>query len=116
MPRRSGRLGSTAYPEETSRTCAAACRVECEITDNGPASALHSSRMNKTAYGFPAEKKEPISDAVHMRNAVARFNQVEGVTDTQRDNAWKRIKTTAQKFGVELNEEDWRDLANGGKR
>ena len=28
----------------------------------------------------------------HVRNAVARFDQVEGVTDTERDEAWRRIQ------------------------
>jgi len=67
-------------------------------------------------YAFPRERKEPLQDAQHVRNAIARFNQVEGVTDSERDEAWKRIRTAARKFNVEVNEEDWRDLAHGGKR
>jgi len=67
-------------------------------------------------YAFPKERKEPLHDAQHVRNAIARFNQVEGVTDSERDEAWKRIRAAARKFHVELNEEDWRDLAPGGKR
>ena len=61
-------------------------------------------------YAFPKERKEPIHDAAHVRNAVARFNQVEGVSDTERDEAWKRIKSAAKKHDVELNEKDWREL------
>jgi hypothetical protein len=45
-----------------------------------------------------------------VRNAVARFDQVEGVTDAERDEAWKRIKAAAKKFDVELHESDWREL------
>jgi hypothetical protein len=66
-------------------------------------------------YAFPKEEKEPLNDAAHVRNAVARFNQVKGVTDAERDEAWKRIKTAAQKFGVELKEESWRELSRHGK-
>jgi hypothetical protein len=65
---------------------------------------------------FPNEDKEPLNDAAHVRNAIARFNQVEGVTDSERDAAWKRIRTAARKFGVSLREKDWRELSNGGKR
>jgi hypothetical protein len=65
---------------------------------------------------FPKEEKEPLNDAVHVRNAIARFNQVKGVTDAERDEAWKRIKSAAKKFGVELNEESWRGLSHHGKR
>jgi hypothetical protein len=61
-------------------------------------------------YAFPKERKEPIHDAAHVRNAIARFNQVEGVSDTERDEAWKRIKSAARRHKVELNEKDWRDL------
>jgi cell division protein FtsX len=62
-------------------------------------------------FAFPKERKEPIHDAAHVRNAIARFKQVQGVTDSQRDAAWKRIKSAAKKHKVELNEQDWRELS-----
>ena len=62
-------------------------------------------------FAFPKERKEPIHDAAHVRNAVARFKQVQGVTDAERDAAWKRIEFAAKKHKVELNEQDWRDLS-----
>ncbi len=61
-------------------------------------------------FAFPKEQKEPIHDAAHVRNAVARFNQVKGVSDAERDAAWKRIKAAAKKHSVELNEKSWREL------
>ena len=61
-------------------------------------------------YAFPKQRKEPLEDASHVRNAVARFNQVEGVTDDERDEAWKRIKAAAKKFDVKLEERSWREL------
>jgi hypothetical protein len=45
-----------------------------------------------------------------VRNAVARFDQVKGVSDAERDEAWKRIEAAARKFGVELEERSWREL------
>lgn len=66
--------------------------------------------MPDSEYAFPKQRKEPLKDASHVRNAVARFNQVEGVTDAERDDAWKRIKAAAKKFDVELNETHWREL------
>jgi hypothetical protein len=66
-------------------------------------------------FAFPKEEKEPLNDAAHVRNAIARFNQVEGVTDAERDAAWKRIRSAAKKFGVDMKEADWRELAHGGK-
>lgn len=61
-------------------------------------------------FAFPEQEKEPIHDAAHVRNAIARFNQVKGVSDSDRDQAWKRIQSAAKKFGVELNESSWREL------
>ena len=40
-------------------------------------------------FAFPAQRKEPLENASHVRNAVARFGQVKGVSDTQRDAAWQ---------------------------
>jgi uncharacterized protein DUF6582 len=66
-------------------------------------------------FAFPAERKEPLTDARHVRNAIARFDQVEGVSDAERDKAWKRILSAAKRFDVEVSESDWRDLAKSGK-
>jgi hypothetical protein len=62
-------------------------------------------------FAFPKERKEPIHDAAHVRNAIARFRQVQGVTDVERDAAWKRIQSAAKRWGVELSEKDWRELS-----
>lgn len=61
-------------------------------------------------FAFPKQRKEPLEDASHVRNAVARFDQVEGVTDDERDAAWKRIQDAARKFDVKLEERSWREL------
>jgi len=68
-------------------------------------------RINVEDFAFPKERKEPIHDASHVRNAIARFKQVQGVSDSERDAAWKRIKAAAKKHDVELNEQSWRDLS-----
>lgn len=61
-------------------------------------------------FAFPKQRKAPIEDASHVRNAVARFMQVQGVTDAERDEAWARIEAAAKRFDVELHEGGWRDL------
>lgn len=67
-------------------------------------------KLEKKAFAFPIEEKEPIENASHVRNAIARFNQVKGVTDAERDAAWKRIKTAAKKFDVDIKEKSWREI------
>ena len=61
-------------------------------------------------YAFPKQRKEPLEDAAHVRNAIARFNQVEGVSEAEKDEAWKRIKAAAKKFGVEMEEGSRKEL------
>jgi cell division protein FtsX len=60
------------------------------------------NHLDDEKFAFPKEKKEPIHDAAHVRNAIARFDQVKGVSQSERDAAWKRIKAAAKKFGVEM--------------
>jgi cell division protein FtsX len=55
-------------------------------------------------FAFPSQRKEPLENASHVRNAIARFKQVEGVTESEREAAWKRIQSAARKFGVEIHE------------
>jgi hypothetical protein len=78
-------------------------------------STADKDKLADQEFAFPEERKEPLSDAGHVRNAIARFNQVEGVSDAERDKAWKRIRAAAKRFDVEVSESDWRDLAKGGK-
>lgn len=73
-------------------------------------SAQDRDRLRRDQFAFPDERKEPIHDAAHVRAAVARFSQVQDATDAERDSAWKRITAAARRFGVEVGEDDWRDL------
>jgi hypothetical protein len=63
-------------------------------------------RISATKFAFPKQRKEPLENATHVRSAVARFNQVKGVTDAERRAAWKRIQAAAKRYGVVLDESD----------
>ena len=76
-------------------------------------SKLDSDRrndLNKGEFAFPKQRREPLEDAEHVRNAIARFDQVRDVTDEERDEAWKRIKAAAKKFDVDVSEKSWHEL------
>jgi hypothetical protein len=73
-------------------------------------SEAQRDKLDSDEYAFPKQRKEPLNNASHVRNAVARFNQVEGVSDSERDEAWSRIKKAAKKHDVELSEKSWREL------
>ena len=78
-------------------------------------STRQQNRMRSTTFAFVKKRKEPLNDARHVRNAIARFDQVEGVTDKERDMAWRRIRAAARKFGVEVKARGWRQLMKGGR-
>jgi hypothetical protein len=77
-------------------------------------STAEKDELADKEFAFPKERKEPLTDARHVRNAIARFDQVEGVSDTERDQAWKRILAAAKRYDVDVSESDWRELAHGG--
>jgi hypothetical protein len=60
-------------------------------------------RIPATKFAFPKQRKEPLENAAHVRNAAARFNQVQGVSQAERRAAWKRIESAAKRFNVELS-------------
>lgn len=62
------------------------------------------------SFAFSKQRKEPLENATHVRNAIARFDQVKGVSDDERDEAWKRIKAAAKKYDVHVDEKSWRDV------
>jgi hypothetical protein len=68
------------------------------------------SDLPDSVYAFPKQRKEPMTDASHVRNAVARFDQVTGVSDEERDQAFANIKKAAKHYDVALTEDSWHDL------
>jgi hypothetical protein len=81
-----------------------------------PMSSTEKDRLPDSKFAFPDERKEPLVDARHVRNAIARFDQVEGVSDAERDRAWKRIRAAARKYDVEVSVRGWRQLSHRGNR
>lgn len=54
----------------------------------------------------PSTWKLLIHDAAHVRNALARFNQVQGLSKEEKDAAYKKILAAAKKFGIKVSEEN----------
>jgi hypothetical protein len=61
-------------------------------------------------FAFPRLRKEPLNDATHVRNAIARFDQVREVTDSERDEAFRRIKRAAARYDIGMTEQSWQEL------
>ena len=71
------------------------------------------SDLPDSVFAYPKQRKMPLTDAEHVRNALARFDQVEDVSDDDRSKAFANIKKAAKHYEVEVAEKSWRDL---GKR
>jgi Family of unknown function (DUF6582) len=68
------------------------------------------SNLPESVFAFPKLRKEPLTDADHVRDALARFDQVEGASDSDRDLAFANIKAAANYYGVDVRERSWREL------
>jgi hypothetical protein len=70
------------------------------------------SDLPDSVFAFPKERKEPLTDASHVRNAIARFDQVTGVSDEERELAFTNIKEAADYYGVHMSESQWQELGS----
>jgi hypothetical protein len=77
---------------------------------HGTLDADDRNELPDSAYAFPEQRKEPLTDAKHVRTALARFDQVKDVSDADREQAFANIKAAAQHFDVEVAETDWKQL------
>jgi hypothetical protein len=68
------------------------------------------SNLPDTVFAFPKQRKEPLTDAQHVRNAVVRFDQVIDVSDEDRALAFANIEKAAQYYNVDLSETNWHEL------
>jgi hypothetical protein len=68
------------------------------------------SDLPDSVFAYPRQRKEPMTNAAHVRNALARFDQVEGVSDAQRSSAFANIKKAAKHFDVDITEQSWTEL------
>ncbi len=79
-------------------------------TEHGELNSSDRKDLPDTVFAFPKERKEPLTDASHVKNALARFDQVEGVSDEEREQAFANIKKAAEHYGVDVEEQSWHDL------
>ena len=82
-------------------------------TEHGDLSSKEREELPESVFAFPKQRKEPLTDAAHVKNALARFDQVEDVSDADRDLAFANIQAAARHYDVQVEESDWRQL---GKR
>jgi hypothetical protein len=64
---------------------------------------VRRSQLPDSAFAFPRERKEPLTDAAHVRSAMARFGQVDGVSARERVQAAANIWAAAKYFGIHFH-------------
>lgn len=79
-------------------------------TEHGKLSTRSKDKLPASVFAFPKEKKEPLTDARHVRNALARFDQVKGVSPNERQLAFANIKKAGKYYGVDIKENNWHEL------
>jgi hypothetical protein len=80
--------------------------------DNKTLNAKERSELPASVYAFPEKRKEPLNNASHVRNAIARFDQVKDVSNQEREQAFANIKAAAKHYGVNMTETHWQELGN----
>jgi hypothetical protein len=79
-------------------------------TTHGELNTERRNELPESAFAFPKQRKEPLTDASHVKNALARFDQVHDVSDADRDLAFANIKKAAKHYGIHVEESNWREL------
>ncbi len=99
--RRARRAGAAALA-----ACLTVCLAVCLAAREGAAQAAPAPRRAATH----ADLVALFTDAAHVRAALARFDQVGGITDADRDLAFANLQKAAAHYGVALVEGRWQDL------
>ena len=68
------------------------------------------AKLPDSAFAFPQERKEPLTDAGHVRSAIARFDSVDDARNSERAQAFENIKAAAEYYGISLKASSWHDL------
>ena len=96
---------------EKARAAQSARAHDKKVPESSDTMSTHDkNQLRDTEFAFPEQRKEPLTDADHVRNAIARFDQVEGVSNADREKAWGRITRAARRFDIEVSEKSWHDL------
>ncbi len=81
--------------------------------EHGKLSTEERKELPESVYAFSKQRKEPMTDPSHVRNAIARFDQVKDVSDADRDQTFANLQAAATHYKVDMQVTNWHEL---GKR
>ncbi|MDI1463151.1 hypothetical protein QEZ54_19410 [Catellatospora sp. KI3] len=76
----------------------------------GELTTAERNDLPEHVFAIPDKRKLPLTDAEHVRNALARFDQLKDVNDDDRDLAFANILAAARHYDVDVAETSWRQL------
>jgi hypothetical protein len=65
-----------------------------------------------TAYAFPRQKIDPLTDAMDVRSALEHFHMIKEVSDDDKQVAFGNIKKAAEHFHVEVYGETYEEMCH----
>lgn len=95
----------------SERRAGLATKIEFRADGKARTKTVGGKALTKDKFAFVGdpEKTEtwklPIHDAEHVRNALARFNQTEGIPADSKSGVYRKIVAAAKKFGIEVSKE-----------
>jgi hypothetical protein len=101
---------TTSFGNTPAKNHRYACPMQITWKPVASPNDVMRSKLPDSAFAFPKERKEPLTDAGHVRSAIARFGEVGGVSDLERAQAFANIKAAADYFGVTVKATSWHDL------
>jgi hypothetical protein len=82
---------------------------------HGRLSEARLQQLPASAFAFPATRELPLTDVGSVREAISAFDQVEDVSDEDRDVAFENVRKAAAHYRVAMTETDWRQLGKHAK-
>ena len=78
-------------------------KLRLAIEQAAPLTTKRRNELKDSQFAYPKQRKMPIHDASHVRSAMSRFNQVTGVSDSEKRTAYRKILSAAKKFGIDAS-------------
>lgn len=82
---------------------------------HGKLTEAREQQLPESAFAFPTKRELPLTDVGGVREAISGFDQVEDVSDEDRDLAFENIRKAASHYRVAMSETDWRQLGKHAK-
>ena len=79
-------------------------------TVRGELDSEERNDLPKSVFAFPRQRKEPLTDANHVRNALVSFQSGRGCQRRRSAQAFANIKAAARHYDVEVSAEKWQEL------